>query len=333
MTDIETGAVTQEVSAPEASSVPAITQSEATVRPSSSTPDALTSGGTSPVETQPAAPEWKPDFKFKYRADKADDQLEGEIDEWARGLITNKEIEEKVKALYSKAHGLDFIKNKHSRVVEEYKNFKSQTEPLVQSWNTLSEHYSRGDMESFFKGLQIPDDTIYKYVADKLRYQELPPEQRAEHDRVTQTQRQAFELQQQNQQLQHQYQQAEIRNREIQLNTALSAPDMQQMATEFDKRTGTSGAFKEEVIMRGVALFQKTGRDYTPEEVIQTMRGLYTPASASSSMPMSQQSGMPTPTQTSSAPTIPNVGGKNSAPVKRSIKSLADLRKHADSLG
>jgi hypothetical protein len=327
MSEMETSAPAQE------SSTPATTQT-AEQQPAASpqTPVADATGGVNPVEGQPTEPVWKPDFKFKYRDDKSDNQIEGEIDDWARGIVTNKEIEEKLKAIYSKAHGLDFIKNKHSRVVEEFKNYRTQYEPVLQSLDTLSKYYDKGDMESFFRGLNISDDKIYKYVSDKLKYQELNPEQRAEHDRVTQTQRQAHELEQQNQMLQYQYQQAEIRNREIQLNNALSAPQVQQMSVEFDKRVGKEGAFRDEVIMRGVALFQKTGRDYTPEEVIQTMQSMLTPYSPTPPVaPVPPTAAMAAPAQ-KAAPTIPNVGGKNSAPVKKSIKSLDELRKHASSM-
>lgn len=187
-------------------------------------------------------------------------------------------------------------------------------------------------MDAFFKGLQIPEDKIYQYVADKLKYQELSPEQRNEQDRVTQTQRRAIELEQQNNVLQQQYQQAEIRNREIQLNNALSNADVQNMARSYDQRRGVPGSFKDEIIMRGVALYQKTGKDYSPEEVIQDMMGLIGSPTASSSVPNNSQPGMAMSTAVSSVPVIPNVGGKNSAPIKKNIKSLDEMRKLANSL-
>lgn len=280
------------------------------------------------------------DYKFRYR-DESAEKVEGEIDDWARSFL-NKENEAKFKEIWAKAHGLEFVKNRFSKVRDEYTGYKSQVEPLLQGWNTLTELYNRDDMEGFFRGLQIPDDKIFKYVLAKLEYQQLPPEERAARDQRSQVVRQNIELERQNQALQQQYQQQTVSARTQQLDIAMTRPDVQTVASSFDQKIGRPGAFREEVIKRGVLAWHTAQQDITPEQAIaEVLQIIGTPAQTetqanSISATQPAQSGVTNQAQVAtrqSPPVLPNVGAKNTSPTKRGPKSLDEIRKLAAQMG
>ena len=154
---------------PAAAAAPA--PAAAVVSSTPSTPSAAPSSVSSPsTASTPGAEQvqaaWTPDYKFKYM-DESDTRIEGEIDEWARGMLT-KENEENIKKIWSKAHGLDFVKKQQQKIREEYNGYKQKTEPLMKSWDSLSGLYNKGDIGGFLKGLNVPKEKVFQYVLDEL---------------------------------------------------------------------------------------------------------------------------------------------------------------------
>ena len=327
--------VTEQTSAAAVSSSPAEISSNSyapaspTTTPSPAVSETGAAGLAQPSEPAPYAA----DFKFRYR-DADENKIDGEIDDWARTFI-NQENEEKFKQIWAKAHGLDFVKNRFSKTKGEFQEYKSKVDPLLQAWDDLSTTYNRGDLDGFFKGLQIPDEVLFKHVLDKLNYQQLPPEQRAERDRMTHTQRRAHELETQNQALQQQFYSQQVQARETTLQQSMSKPEVAAVAEAFDQRLGKQGAFREEVIKRGVLAHTTTGQDITPEQAISEVMGIYAAfVQPSQAGQMSPQMTPGAPQGTSKqTPVIPNVGAKNSSPTRKSPKSLDELRQLADQMG
>lgn len=311
--------------------------------PSTPAPEATTEASvtqTAPQTTEaPVAdaaaagvpPEYKPDYKFRYR-DEHENKVDGEIDEWARNLI-NKDNEEKIKQIWAKAHGLDFVKNRFNKTRDEFKTYRTQVEPLLQTWNDLTGLYNKGDMDGFFKGLQIPDQKVFQYVLDKLNYHELPPEQKALRDQQSQMLRQNMDLEKQNQLYAQQFEQMQVQQRETALNQALTKADVSAVAQAFDSRVGKEGAFREEVVKRGILHWNLHQQDISPEQAIQEVLSLLGGMQQTSQQPpQAGQMAQAAPAQQKTPPTIPNVGSKNSSPTKRAPKSLEEMRKLAEQL-
>jgi len=99
---------------------------------------------------------------------------------------------------------------------------------------------------------------------------------------------------------------------------------------------GREGAFRDEVINRGAMHFNKSQINIPAkqavDEVIQLIgNGLGGAANASQ---VNESSGRPTgQVPTHQKPVIPNIGGGTAkSPVKREIKSIADIKKRYDEL-
>lgn len=308
----------QVVSTPAASEAPA-TQSVAAVDTSQS----------APVEQAPA---YQPNYKFRYPK-AGQEHAEAEFDEWIRGAV-NKENEEKIRDLYTKAHGMDFYKDKSQKHSESFREYREKYDPLVKAWGELSQQYNSGDVSGFFKSLNIDDDTIFKYALDKLQERELPQEERAFREQSRETSRRAQTLEQKYAELESKYQQTMVQSRASELDRELGAQDVSSIAQEFDGRIGRQGAFKEEVIKRGAMIYQTTGQDLSPKQVIGEMVGMYKPLLQPGQAPQQMQ---PTQnqfqqSQSMQKPVLPSAGGRSASPVKRAPRSLDDIRKIADSL-
>jgi hypothetical protein len=296
-----------------------------------SAPETPAASSSTPEAAAPAVPQWAPDYKFRY-TDENDQKVEGEIDEWARPLVTSKEIEENIKKIWAKAHGLDFVKNRFNKTRDELKTYRSTVDPLLQNWNDLTGLYNKGDYDGFFKGLNIPDKVLYQHVLNKLNYAELPPEQRALYDNSRAAEERAMMLERQNQALMQQQQEFAVSQRESALSQTLSRPDVSAVAEAFDSRMGKPGAFRDEVIKRGILHWQMSQQDISPDDAVKEVMSMIggmsgVPAQAA---PMAQSNSVQP--QAKSPAVIPNVGAKNSSPTKRAPKSLAELKQLAESI-
>lgn len=335
MSELTTAATTETTtsSAPESTTTASSTTGAGASASSAATQgDAGVSASPAGSPGSAAAAAYQPNYKFRYM-DELENKIDGEIDEWARPFI-NQDTEEKFRQLWAKAHGLDFVKSRFNKTRGEYQAYRQQIDPLVQSWQELTGLYRKGDMDSFFKGLQIPEEKVFQYVLDKLNYQKLPPEQRATMEKARAAEQQASELQRQNEALAAQYQQAQVQTRTTELSQALSTPDVSAVAQAFDARVGREGAFRDEVVKRGVLAWHTTGQDISPGQAIQEVMQLYGALTSGqqAAAQMAQAAaptGAPAVSQAQKAPTLPNIGGNNGSPARKAPKSLDELKKLA----
>ena len=107
----------------------------------------------------------------------------------------------------------------------------------------------------------------------------------------------------------------------------LARPEINGAMREFDGRLGRVGAFRDEVIRRGIAENEWSGRDLSAEQSVSEVMNL---------MGRGVAPGQPTNTgmypQNNShinPPIIPNVQGKGVSPVRQRSTSIEDLKKLA----
>lgn len=275
-------------------------------------------------EAAPEATEYKPDYKVKAY------QKEFEIDEWMKPFV-NKDTEKNIKALYGKAKAFDFIKGFREQDQNEFKAYKSQTEPVVKTINESAKLYQSAiasfqegntrsavfKMEEAFKNLGISDNVLKQYVLHKLNIDELPPETKADVFKQRDLERQNALLQQQMQESNNHFQQIAVQTRMAELNQATSKPEVASIIQAFDQRNG-QGAFQSEVIQRGQLYWQTHQQDVPAETLVQEIikkYGLHAPTQ--------QQVARP-----SEVPVIPVVKGGSGSPVGKSFNSIDDLKKY-----
>jgi hypothetical protein len=287
------------------------------------TTEGATQEGDAPASKEPPAPAYTPNFKFKVM------DKEQEIPPEFRSLIKDADTEKKVREVFEKAFGLDYAKPKHEATQQALTRVQSEHNFLVGSIQELRDTFSRGDLDTFFQKLQIPAERVLQWAAEKVNYDELPPEQKALIDARTQAERQNVDYQRQNQMLQRQMQEQVVQARRTMLDSELARPDVKSIAESFDQRMGRPGAFMQEVISRGqLAWFQSQGKvDLTPGQAVEQVISTYGLKAAAASSPAQT-------TQPSKAGggqktgTIPNVGGgKSVAPVKQKPRSIEDLKR------
>lgn len=289
--------------------------------PGVSTPQTAT--GT--AETQ--APQYVPNFKYRYMSADGSNRLEKEFDDHFRPLVKDAEMEKKIRELHERAYGLDFVKSDREKLKERFSKIESEKNELVGNIQTVGRLIKTGDLESFFKVFNVPEEQVLQWAVQKAT---MTPEQKMEYQSQQEFRRQMIALEEENERLkgQHQlYQSQSVQMRSMELDNALQNPEISSIVQSFDERVGIPGAFKTEVIRRGILHWNENGADIPVNQAIGEVMRMYGPQQ-SMQAPVVQQ---PQSAPAQAMPVIPNIQGKGTSPAKRIIKSTDELRKLATS--
>ena len=278
------------------------------------------------TKAKPAVQAWTPSYKYKV----LDKELE--FDEQLKKATTSKEVEDKLKELYEKASGLDEIKTKRQQAQSERDEWRTKYTSVETSLKTLGEHVRKKDFGSFFEALQIPKEDIFKFVADELKYEALPAEQKNAIEQRRQLEQQYAQQSQYSQTLEQQMAQLVANQAATELNFELSKPGLSQIIESFDAREGKPGAFRNEVIRRGQYYEKVLGQYASPSQVVQELVKLIG-AQVTTQPGTNQTPGLQTSQSQAQdqaeKPVITSFGGAAGAksPVRRVATSMEDLRK------
>jgi hypothetical protein len=296
-----------------------VTTTESTTTETAS-PEAPQAEITSQATTQatPEAQAYQPNFKFK-----SYDLKDAEFDEYIRPVIKDKDTEEKIRDLYTKAYALEPMKSKYNKTQEELSGFRSKYDTLYQNVNRLGQFLDKEDFDNFFHGIGAKEDQIFKWALKKLQIAEDPMKLQA-HNELTERRRNEILMTEQYRQTQAQLEAIQSQQRAFELDQNLSRPDIKAMVEAYESKVGQPGSFRGEVIRTAQYVFNSTGKDMSPEEAINEVLNRYKPFLAS----QGPATTVPTKTQSQSqAPVIPNVTGRSTSPTARQIRSLDDLKK------
>lgn len=269
-------------------------------------------------------PAYQPNFKFSVL------KKEHEIPELYRSVVKDADSEKQVKELFEKAYGLDHVKSERAKLQDEYKTYKTQTEPILKIASQLEYHRKQGDLGGYFKTLGLSREQIFQWAVQQAEIEQLPEHQRRVYDQQQEAQLRAYQLEQQLQERDQQFQAYQVQQRQAELDFTLSKPDVSSFAQAFDQRNG-EGSFRDELIQRGRMYYFSQGIDVPPEKLAQeimTRFHLQTTSPNQTTQPVQTQ---PVPAQpqrtTQSVPVIPNTGASASAPVKKKVTSLEDIER------
>ena len=294
-----------------------------------------------PGETVPAAtpaapaaagekPAYTPDFKYKASG------KEMEIPEKFRALITDKESEEEVKKLFGQAATLDEFKGENAKVKENLHKVGTELNRYNEGIGKLRQMVQKNDFDSFFKGMNIPEEKIYKWVLDKVNYNQLPPEQRAQIDHQRNLERQTEMAQSNLGQASLREQQLAVQLKTMQFEHAMGTPHVKSIADSYDARVGKPGAFSNAVIEHGKSVWALTGQDLTPEQAVTDFVQKYgitsllqgqAPAAGAASPPSANAAPAASAPATPPVKVIPNVAGRSASPIKKGPRSIEDLNR------
>jgi len=314
-------------------------QESGTQNPISSTPQsasatdaASTQGSAAPQlgpDGKPVAPVYQPNFKFKAFG------KEHEIEEIYRGLIKDKDTEEKIRKLHEKAFAMEPFQNESKKFKTELEQFKAQTEPNMRAMNHFNNLLKNKDWDNFFGGLKVPEEEIFNWVQKRLDLRAMPAEQRAEFERQAQIRQQNYQYENELSETQQQYQQLATETRSMQLDNVLARQEIQSQADQIDRAYGQPGAFRNLVIEEAMNHYHRTQQDLPADQAVQMTVQKYSRFLAAQNQSvvappsMQVQAAAPQGTTQGQAPIIPHVGGSARSPVKKSPRSLDDVKKLA----
>lgn len=303
--------------------------------PANATPKAVAEAPKKEVKTvqkagieQPKVvetPTFSPQFKLKVM------EQEKEVPEFLRGLIKDEASQKQVHELVTKAMGLDFVVPKLAESRKQAQQFQGERDNYVSQINEVKQMYARGDLDGFFKKLNIPEERILQWVADRINYNQLPVDQKQLIDSRKQAEDRALAAETQSQGLQSRNEQ--ILNQQVQmaLETELARPEVKSVAEAFDTRMGKQGAFVDELRRRGDHAWFSKNELVPPSKLVQEMMQFLGPIAPSA--PAVQTAVTPaaaaTPNQgQKQAPSvIPNILGRSTSAVKSTVKNIDDIRK------
>lgn len=273
----------------------------------------------------PEQPKYEPNFKFKV-LDK-----EQEFDEFVRDAIKDADTEKKVRELYEKAYGLDFVKRERDRVRQEAQQYRSQVDPLVNEVKELGTFLQEKDFDKFFAKFNLPEEAIVNWVADKLRYKQMSPEQRAVYDNQRQLKDRVYEQSSAVQSAENQLNQMRIEQTTFYIDQIKSDPQVTKMAEQFDSRAGKQGAFWDRALAWADHMCEVEGR-FVPFNVAfndfksNFYFGQDQAAEEGQVAPPPQAKPVVTAPQ-AEKPTIRNIPSTSQSAVKKTVRSLDDLKK------
>lgn len=278
---------------------------------------ASSKGATGEPVKETAVPAYQPNYKFKVK----DKELE--FEDWAKGVVKDKETEEKIRDFHAKAYGLDSVKQSREALIAEHTDLKTKYESTETALTQLGNFKASKDWDSFFDALDIPKQDILKYAVDLVQRDQWSPEQKAQWQQSREAMQSARHYQAENEQLLARQQQLSVQQRGFELDQALVQPEAAEIAQSYDTGSASPGAFRQFVIQIGQA-YAARGEDISVADAVSEatkhLRAVMA-QNAPAPQPVAQRIAMP-----NTKPIIPNIQGRGTSPIKSAPKSFADLQ-------
>jgi hypothetical protein len=298
-----------------------------------------------------------PDLSPEAQARSRNATMEKEIPKEFHGMMKDAASEKLVHDLFTKADGLDVLKNQIGReraetqeIVKQRDNLQGAVNGAAAIYNDAVQKQDYLKLDGFFKRIGVKEDVVMQYALAKAKYAEMQPAERAIIDARLEADNRAAELLKQNQGALSQTQRLELQMKSLVLDTRLERPDVSALAKVWDEQAGQPGAFRNEVINQGQIEWARTQKDITPEEAIAltikrlNIKAPAAGASATETPPAATATTTTTPAAAARqqpAPgtkivverkvgTIPNLQGNSASPIKKGPNSVEDLKKLRD---
>ncbi len=284
--------------------------------------DSMFSGGaegSSDVNVESAVqdeqPAYVPNLKFSVKGQ------EMEFDESFRGLVTSKEMEDKVREYHTRYHGLDEIKKSRETIEGQFGQYRQQVDPLLGHFQRANDAYNRGDIDQTIEALGMDANKILEWANFKNRLNHLSPAAREEYNRMQQEQRSSYQAQQTAEYYRQQLQDRDRQSKIAEIDHAISDPTVSSIQQAFDAKHGPS-AFKRELIRRGKLYQAETGQNLPASQVAAELVQFF----SGYAQPQVQQPQVAVPLK-KDVPVLPATQSSGSTQVKKSIKSIDDIIK------
>lgn len=257
-----------------------------------------------------------------------------EFDEFLRGAIKEEAHEKKLRELYEKAYGIDFVKQHRDKIRTEYQEYRKQWDPIETELKQLGLYVKNQDVFGALQAIGFNQETLLNAARERVEYLQMPAEQRMKLDAQAQERNRLYALEMENQQLKQQYSETAIQGLHTQFVQTMERNDVKGFAEQYEARTGKPGSFQDQVIRYGDYLEKTQGKVFPPEYVVQEFMKLagYQPQSqqmqqvAGATVVQNAQAAPVVVEPPKEKPTIKNIQGKSTSVVKKQYRSLDELR-------
>ncbi len=298
--------------------------------------DAGASKETTEEEVQAASgetaekPAYEPNLKYKVYDE------EREFPEQLKSLVKDKDTEEYFRGLLSKADGLDEMKPRHQETIQQRDDFKSQADYLKQDINRVLT--LRDEKPHLFAAeVGLTDDWVIARAKEIVAAKETPEA----YDQFREARKAQYDAYNANLKLQHHQQtqnQEFVSNVQTQIQQAIGSPEVSGFQRQFDSVHG-EGAFQEEVRKEGYYHFERTklsGRpeNLAPQEAVRRVfefhKKTFSVAAPQGGESAADKTGQTKPAREVPKP-LPNIGkGRNVSPVRKTFKSIKEIREYVN---
>jgi hypothetical protein len=266
-------------------------------------------------------PAYQPNLQYKVYDDVR------EFPEWSHKLISDEETEKHLRDLFTKAEGIEAIKERYGSTKDELDQVRSEHQKY-QDFLRQSQHFSSNDLKTFFDMHQIPKDKVLDFARQLLRAEQDPQEAAALDARSRQI-REQYNADNRVTALENHLKEERTQRFNSEMSMALSQPHISEFEQKFNALKGP-GAFRQAIADYGSAQYAR-GRQAPPHESVNYVYNLFrdfvgqgTGASASpqSSAPRERPK------------TIPNLGpGRGHSAAKARPKTIEEMKKQFREMG
>jgi len=304
-----------------------------------STPELPEEAEVTPESTEPvvtADPESAPAVaageafvpEFKYRANGQD----MEVPEYLRSLIKDKDSQEKVVTMLSKAEGFDSVSARRDQFRTERDSARGESQRYLGAIRNMQNTRDRGDIDGLLKLMELPEETVLKWATERAKYYMGDENYRRQVDEQNRMRQDSWQKEDRATDYQTKYQDLEAKQLQMEFNYEMLKPEVSSFETAFDKMAGKQGAFKEEVKNRGELAYLREQKTIAPGEVIQAIMKQFGPIAQAAPKPQpAQASAQAAKVVVKTAPkvaTIPTVKGTQASPTKEGFTSMDAIRKY-----
>jgi hypothetical protein len=272
------------------------------------------------------APAYTPNYKYKAAGQ------EKELDKMWHSLIKDADSEKKVKEVFAKVDAFEYAKQRREQAEQQVQSLTNDYQQVNSTVQRFNHSVQSNDLSSAFRLAGITKDQVFNWTKQQLQLMDMPPEQRQQHEQAEQIRAHNYDLNEKVQQLQQQYESQAVQARAVQLDVALSRPEVARFAEQWDQNAEQPGAFKVFVIEEAKKAYYDAKQDLSPEQAIQSVMQKFGKFLNVGSPTMQSPQAIPQSGQPRQVPVIPNVQGKAASPIKKVPKSLDELKALAKSL-
>lgn len=283
-------------------------------------------------EAQAAAAQLQAEYKanLTYEVSKQKKQF----DEVFKDVVKSEAQEKKLRELYEKADGLDIVKQSRDTFKQRFEEHQQQWEPVKKDLQTVGKYLQAGDFDNFFKMFQVSEQKVVDWVAQKIQYNQMSPEERARVDNLRQVRGENYKKEDEVANLRQTLEQQEVQHLTFQLDMLRETQKYADAAAAFDERLGKPGSFEQKLFDFGELLSQRNGgKTVPPKQVFEAMikeYGLEGQAATPAAPPQARTVVTTPPVE---KPTVTQLkSSKTATPVKQQFRSIKELEDHQKQL-